>query len=133
MKLIFKSVFTFRIGFSSIDRHVEYFSQTGEIFPDTGAVSTHSGPKVTCTGPGPTLTRDEVTVTGEYLGCTGAPATLDTSHHNVPHVHYSFIFTVSVIYGLGQQHEQQWAGASCRLNTSRVWVSGQCWPFYRQI
>ena len=93
-------------GFSSIDRHVEYFSQTGEIFPDTGAVSTHSGPKVTCTGPGPTLTRDEVTVTGEYLGCTGAPVTLDTSHHNVPHVHYSFSFTVSAIYGLGKQHEQ---------------------------
>ena len=93
-------------GFSSIDRHVEYFSQTGEIFPDTGAVSTHSGPKLTCTGPGPTYTGDEVTVTGEYLGCTGAPATPDTSHHNVPHVHYSFSFTVSAIYGLGQQHEQ---------------------------
>ena len=67
--------------------------------------------KLSCTGPGPTNTRDEVTVTGEYLGCTGARATPDTIHHNVPHVHYSFSFTVSAIYGLGKQHEQPWAGA----------------------
>ena len=50
----------------------------------------NSGPKLMCTGPGPTNTRDEVMVTAEYLGCTGAPATLDsdTSHYNNHHAHY---------------------------------------------
>ena len=53
--------------------------------------------KLSCTGPGPTNTRDEVVVTGEYLdylGCIRTQVTLDSSHHNNHHAHYSVSFTV---------------------------------------
>ena len=84
----------------------------------------NSGPKLMCTGPGPTNTRDEVMVTAEYLGCTGAPATLDsdTSHYNNHHAHY---ITSSVSpYPRPSSAAVSW---SCGVvSTCHVsWVSGQ--------
>jgi len=85
----------------------------------------NTGPKLMCTGPGPTNTRDEVTVTGEYLGCTGAPATLDsdTSQYNNHHAH----FTPSVSpYPWPASATVSWScGVVSTRHVSRV--SGQ-WP-----
>ena len=90
----------------------------------------NSTPKLMCTGPGPTNTRDEVMVTGEYLGCTGTPATLDTSHHNNHHARTIIItthITTSVSsYPLPSSAAMSW---SCGVVSTRhvSWVSGQ-WP-----
>ena len=90
----------------------------------------NSGPKLTCTGPGPTNTRDKVMVTGEYIGCTGTPATLDTSHHN-NHYARTIIITTHITtsvssYPLPSSAAMSW---SCGVVSTRYvsWVSGQ-WP-----
>ena len=90
----------------------------------------NSRPKLTCTGACPTNTRDKVMVTGEYIGCTGTPATLDTSHHN-NHYARTIIITTHITtsvssYPLPSSAAMSW---SCGVvSTHHVsWVSGQ-WP-----
>ena len=82
----------------------------------------NSTPKLTCTGPGPTNTWDKVTVTGKYLGCNRTQVTLDSSHHNIHHTHYSISFTISTASISSRELELR-----CRLNTSNVLGLGQ-WP-----